>query len=145
MNPGHLKWSLDFAVGNTGLDDAHRELVDLYNRIAWACENDNGVENVRERIRAFLIYARWHFDEEETFMRRLHYPGYMDHKADHQRLLQDAADFVENFGNALRLEDSPAITSYFKYWLTRHMADKDCNLRNFLNTKESASESVSPT
>lgn len=115
MGAGHLEWSVDLAVGMTDLDDAHRELLDLYNRIVWACQNDGGVETVRERIRTFLTYARWHFGEEETVMCRLRYPGYMDHKADHLRLLQDAGDFVESFGEALGFEDSPAIASYFKY------------------------------
>jgi hemerythrin-like metal-binding protein len=139
MDASHLEWSLDLAVGITDLDDAHRELVDLYNRIAWACENDRRVENVRERIRTFLTYARWHFDQEEAFMHRLRYPGYVDHKADHQRLLQDAGDFVESFGGALGSDDSAAIASYFKYWLTRHMAGQDGHLKTYLKSAERAS------
>lgn len=139
MSPGELVWSTDLAVGIADLDDAHREMVDLYNRIVWACENDVGVETVRERIRTFLTYARWHFGQEETFMCQLHYPGYMDHKTDHQRLLQDAVDFVASFGRALGSEDSHAVASYFKYWLTRHMADRDTDLRTFLKTSKSVS------
>ncbi len=130
---------MELAVGVSDLDDAHRELVDLYNRIVWACDNDGGDKNVRERIRTFLTYARWHFQQEEEFMHRLHYPGYVDHQADHQRLLQDAGDFVESFGDALGGDDGAAIASYFKYWLTRHMAEKDGTLRLYLNAPERAS------
>lgn len=136
MHSGQLQWSLELSVGVNELDDAHRELVDLYNRISWACENDGGVEAVRERIRTFLTYARWHFDQEEAFMQQMHYPGYLDHKTDHQRLLQDAADFVESVG-ALGGGDCAAIAKYFKFWLTRHMAQKDGTLRLYLRPPQS--------
>lgn len=118
-----------------GLDEAHRELVDLFKRIASACENDAAVASVRERIRTFLIYARWHFAGEEECMFESHYPGYVEHRSDHARLLQDAEDFVATLGNALEPEDSRAIVRYFSYWLTRHMAQKDEQFRVFLNAK----------
>jgi hemerythrin len=128
-------------VGLAAIDDAHRELIDLCNRIVWACEQDTSVSNVRERIRTFLMYARWHFHEEEEYMRRNRYPGYVDHKNDHRRLLDDAGDFVENLGDALTWEDGPAIATYFSYWLTRHTASKDSKLRDFLEETDACTGS----
>lgn len=134
MGTRHLKWSFNLSTRLAELEDAHRELDNLYDRILRACENDTRVSTVGERIRSFLAYARWHFVEEEHLMSQLDYRGYMDHKADHQRLLRDAEDFVESFGGAPRSEDSSAIVSYFKYWLTRHMVGQDSDLLQFLNT-----------
>lgn len=114
------------------LDGAHRELLDLYNRIIWACHHEAGVIPVRERIRTFVMYALWHFAAEEELMRELHYPDRASHKADHVRLQQDAEDFVESVGDALRLTDMPAIARYFNHWLARHMAHHDEPLRAFV-------------
>jgi len=139
MGPETLEWTPDLETGVADVDDAHCELLGLYNRIVFACEKDGAVGTFRERMRTFLIYARWHFAEEEALMRRLHYPDYMDHKGHHQRLLQDAEDFLESFGDSLRLEDNSAIASYLMHWLTRHLNDKDGSLRNFLITKNTAS------
>ena len=139
MVPARVQWDDHLAIGVGCLDDAHKELVDLYNRIVWACEHDTTVSNVRERIRSFLMYARWHFGEEEEHMRRTRYPGYVDHKADHKRLLEHAGDFVESFGGALNREDGPAIASYFEFWLTRHLAGRDAQLRDFLKSRSGAS------
>ncbi len=134
MSTHHLKWSFNLSARMSELEDAHRELEDLYDRILWACENGEPGSSIRERLRSFLTYARWHFVEEENLMRELRYAGYGDHKADHRRLLRDAGDFVESFGGAPRSEDGPAIVSYFKYWLTGHMASMDSGLIHFLNT-----------
>lgn len=132
MVPARVQWDRSLGLGVGHLDDAHNELVDLYNRIVQACEQDNSVSNVRERIRAFLMYACWHFGDEEEFMRRIRYPGYMDHKADHKRLLDAAGDFVASFGSSLDRADGPAITSYFEFWLSRHLTGKDAALRDFV-------------
>jgi len=136
---GHVQWDDRLATGVGAFDAAHRELVDLHNRIVWACEHDVSVSDVRERIRTFLMYARWHFHEEEEYMRRIRYPGYVDHKTDHDRLLDDAGDFVTSLGAALTREDGPAIVSYFSFWLTRHMTEKDRALRDFLADTDAAS------
>ena len=55
------------------------------------------------------------------------------HKADHDRLQQDAEDFVESLGSALRLADMPAIARYFNHWLARHTAHHDEPLRAFMS------------
>ncbi len=116
----------------TDLDDAHAELVDLCRRIEWACEHDVSVATILERIRTFMIYARWHFAAEEGWMRAVHYPNAIDHQADHTRLLQDAQDFVASFGDALQREDGSAIATYFRFWVNRHMSEKDRSLRAFI-------------
>jgi len=139
MVPLRVEWDDRLTMGVGNLDDAHRELIDLYNRIVWACEHDTTVSTVRERIRTFLMYARWHFGEEEEHMRRNRYPGYVDHKADHKRLLEHAGDFVESFGGALSREDGPAIASYFEFWLTRHLTGRDAQFRDFLKNADGMS------
>jgi hemerythrin len=123
----------DGADDPAGLDGAHRELLDLYNRIVWACHHEAAVIPIRERIRSFLMYANWHFSHEEEWMRELRYPDRATHKADHDRLQQDAEDFVESLGSALRLGDMPAIARYFNHWLARHAAHHDEPLRAFMS------------
>lgn len=136
-----LKWDDRLASGDADLDEAHRELVDLYNRIAWVCENGGDAPVVRERIRTFVLYAGWHFAGEEEYMRRSRYPGFDAHKQDHARLLQDAEDFVTSLGGSLGAGDGAAIARYFRYWLTRHTTDKDQQLKAFMNGRARISPS----
>lgn len=132
MNLEPIQMGHEGADDCTDLDGPHRELLDLYNRIVWACHNEAAVIPVRERIRTFVMYAVWHFALEEECMRQLHYPDRAHHKEDHARLRQDAEDFVESLGEALKLEDMPAIARYFNHWLARHQANHDVPLRAFM-------------
>ncbi len=135
MNPDPVRfeWKDNLALRVTEADERQQELLGLYNRVAWACQHAASIASIREAVRSFLLYARWHFSEEEARMRKLQFPGYATHRSDHERLLQDATDFIDNFDGALGVEDSPAIARYFKYWLTRHMAEKDEKFQEFLN------------
>lgn len=120
------------------LDAPRKELTDLYRRIAGACDIGDGASRVRERTRTFLLYARWHFAEEEKGMRAVAYPNVAAHKAEHDRLLQDAEDFIESVGGGLHGADCLAIARYFRFWLNRHSAGPDRSFAEFLVTRDSA-------
>lgn len=131
MNVNRLRWSDHLQVGVPAIDDGHRELIDLYNRIVWVCRNEQTRTVICERIRSFLAYAQQHFRSEEQYMREVHYPEYVPHKADHDRLLQDGEDFIENLHTSAEADDAVAVVLYFKYWLMRHMTGMDSAFARF--------------
>jgi hemerythrin len=139
MDDGFLTLSESVLSGIADVDGPHRELIDLYNRIFRACNRGEAAAHIRERVRSFLMYARWHFRDEEERMRLVGYPEFDDHHRDHVRLLQDAEDFVESLGDALSRKDASAVARYFKYWLARHMVSKDAKLIAYLNGKTNTS------
>jgi hemerythrin len=132
MKAHHLSFEALQTIGVTAVDDAHGELLQLYNRIVDACNHGETMFHVRERIRSFLLYARWHFRDEERYMNHIKYPALFEHKAHHDCLLQDAEDFINNLGESLFGEDTIAVTTYFSHWLSRHMTGHDQRLREFL-------------
>lgn len=142
MNIGRLEWSDQLRIGIGQLDDGHKELIDLYNRIVWLCANAPTRGDLRERIRSFVSYGRHHFRQEEEYMIEVHYPEYIPHKTEHDRLLQDAEDFIENLGGSLSLNDGEAILKYFRYWLLRHIATDDAKLNSFVIACDAADTSA---
>lgn len=138
MDAGRLVAGECGVSGVDSLDQAHLELADLYNRIAAACEERQPLARIRERLRVFFLYAQWHFADEEEHMREAGYPGLVEHKREHDRLLQDASDFLENLRQPFRPEDAPAIAKYFRFWLSRHLADHDRALGRFLRSRPHA-------
>jgi hemerythrin len=130
----HNELDYEFAVGSRDVDDGHRELLQLFNRIEEACTNRETVSLLREKIRSFLVYARWHFAIEERWMSKMHYTLYAKHKSEHDRLLQDAEDFIDNLGESLTADDSKGMALYFRTWLARHMANDDLALKEFVES-----------
>ena len=90
-----LAWSDKFATGRPGMDHEHRQLIELIDglleRMAGTCTRDLAREFLGE------IYARIsaHFALEEKVMREMKYDQYEIHKADHERLLDQIRDIMD--------------------------------------------------
>lgn len=105
MNKYYLPRS--FSIPYQSIDDEHRQLIALLNRLAEGAEL-RAQQDVRLTATQFLEDMRTHFREEETLMRAVGYPRVEEHAAHHETslksmtgLLRDALDTGELQQNAL--------------------------------------------
>jgi hemerythrin len=126
-----LDWKDDYALGIGSVDYEHRELIELINRLYGEAAGGAAAE----RVEAFLgeIYAAIaaHFALEETLMRDRGYDQYRQHKADHERLLDEILDILDAY-TAGTLIDADTLASRLDTWFTKHFKTHDARLHRFL-------------
>ena len=90
-----LQWRDDFQVGIEEVDYEHRALIELINAThgqvgagASLASLDRALGDIHSAISA-------HFALEEKVMRGRQYDALGEHKADHERLLDDIRDFMD--------------------------------------------------
>jgi len=89
-----LEWKDSYSVGVEAVDHEHRELIDLVNRLHQALEGGADVEHVfGDLFRSISA----HFALEERFMREHGYDQVTQHKADHERLLDQLRDIMDDY------------------------------------------------
>lgn len=66
-------WSEDLSVGIQEIDEQHKELVPLLNRLRDAVVAHHGYAACSEILDQLAQYTRVHFIVEESLMRILHY------------------------------------------------------------------------
>lgn len=108
------------AAARALLGQDHRRLAERAGGLAVAIEAGAGRAMTRECIEGVIAAARDHFVNEEWAMRTINAPDYQAHKAEHGRLLRDAADMLKNFDTAFGPGDWPALASYFRHWIGAH-------------------------
>ena len=90
-----LQWEDKYSMGVPAIDHEHRQIIDLIN----ALYADLVQSHSEDRTRKFLgeLYAKisGHFALEEKMMRDIHYDHYDEHKADHERLLDELRDIMD--------------------------------------------------
>lgn len=125
-----IVWGPAIETGLAEVDADHRVLVDLCNvlliRHATATKHEIGVmlAELGDAISA-------HFEREERLMSARGYPEAGDHRAEHQRLLEEYGHQVDDWrSNVLSID---ALCSFIYLWLPRHIATMD----TFLNQKSS--------
>ena len=127
-----IEWRSDFETGVQDVDHEHRELVDLINQL----HDQMGGDADPADISAFLgeVFARIsaHFALEESVMRKHQYDQYIEHKTDHEKLLDDIRDIMDDFEAGEYAAYDEALSSAVRDWFVDHFKTKDARLHNML-------------
>lgn len=134
-----LHWKPNLSLGNVAIDDDHKRLIDLFNRLhfmALAGDDDQAVAEVLDEL---LTYVRVHFAREEALMRRCDYPGLADHRRCHREFAARLRGFIADFNAGPERFDMTTFYDFLADWLLVHVFDEDMKLVPFLETAHSQS------
>ena len=127
-----IEWRSDFETGVPDVDHEHKELIDLINQL----HDQMGGEAEPAEISAFLgeVFARIsaHFALEESVMRKHQYDQYIEHKTDHEKLLDDIRDIMDDFETGKYNNYDEALSSAVRDWFVDHFKTKDARLHKML-------------
>jgi hemerythrin len=119
-----IEWSDTLSVGIEEIDSQHQVLVELVNEMHDAIHQRRGSEVVRHVLGRLAEYTKIHFAVEESLMRILGYPGYEEHKVQHEELVRSMLDLqrkVATGKTAIGFE----LMHFLKIWLTKHIMESD--------------------
>ena len=119
-----IVWDDSIATGIELIDNQHKELIALINRLNSAMQQGKGKAVVGEILEEVGRYATYHFGEEEALFEKYGYPEIEDHKAVHRDLLGQANDFIERFQSG-QIGMSQDLFFFLKDWLVNHIKGVD--------------------
>jgi hemerythrin-like metal-binding protein len=130
-----IEWKEQYSLGVPAIDHEHRELIDLINALYASVEgsatNTTTATDSDITVADFLgeIYARVgaHFALEEKIMRDNDYDEYHDHKADHERLLDDVRDLMDDYEDGAYV-DMEEFGKRLDEWFSGHFRTRDARL-----------------
>lgn len=85
------------------MDDQHGVLMDTLNELRLAVVRGSSREEVTQLLNQLIDFTRMHFTSEEQLMESYNYPGFVEHREEHQRLL------VQLQESALKMQHSPSM------------------------------------
>jgi hemerythrin-like metal-binding protein len=121
-----IPWDEMLATGHAVLDNDHRRLVAMVNRLADRVVNHKGQDDYVSLLHELVAHTRAHFGREEQLMAECHYPDADAHKSEHARLLHDALEYMSE----VEKSSAPSVSMlyFFDQWLTRHIMTWDRDL-----------------
>ena len=127
-----IEWQDNFNIGLAGVDHEHRQLIDLINRLHDELISGKDQDRIELFFGELYTAISAHFALEEKFMLDQHYDRYDSHKADHEQLLDEISDLMEEAAT-LPLESlSEALSERLKKWFERHFHGMDVHLHRVL-------------
>lgn len=122
-----IEWKDEFSVGVAEVDHEHRELIGLINSLHDVIQTNADADQVLETLGEIYAQISAHFALEEKMMRASRYPAYGDHKEDHEVLLdelRDIMDEVEDDGSY----DERRLADDLQRWFSLHFRTHDAKL-----------------
>ena len=126
-----LEWSDSLSVGFEEIDDDHKNLLKLVNQLDDVVNKGKEGEVIGGILDELLNYTAWHFRHEERLMQTYGDPEFFNHKNEHEKLTQIAAEQKEHF-LAGDLDVENTLLPLLKNWLTKHILETDMKTGKFL-------------
>ena len=131
-----LEWRDSFVTGIQEIDDQHKELFQIINKLFDACSQGKGKDEVKNVIDFLSDYVVRHFATEESLQQQYNYPEYDAHKKLHE-------DFINEFSDIKKEFEAQGATPMFVMqvnrrvvdWLIMHIGRVDKELGKFLKDK----------
>ncbi len=125
-----IEWRDEFETGIEFLDYEHRRLVGLINELFdRQCRHDPEitVSDCFGRLHARIVA---HFALEENLMREKRYDNYAEHKAEHERLLEEFREIMDRYEDGAYSCQEEALAEHPRDWFVQHFETVDPLLKS---------------
>ena len=126
-----LQWKPEYSVGDESMDAEHQEMIDLINETYEKLGSEPDADQIEECLGDIFSTVSMHFALEEKLMRKSNYAEYQAHKDNHEELLDQIRDLMDDFdadtaAGATRLEQG------LSDWFAGHFSTFDARLHGQL-------------
>ena len=130
VRPPLLAWKSEYALGIPAVDHEHRELFDLINDLHASLFEPESETTVVDFLGELFTKVSSHFALEEKLMRDGRYTGYPTHKSDHERLLDEIRDLMDDYEDG-RHVDLDRFAAELESWFSVHFSTHDAVLHEW--------------
>ena len=122
-----LQWRDEFSVGIAEVDHEHRELIELIGTLQQDLQTGNNTQKIMLSLGEIYAQISSHFALEEKMMRDTRYQAYAEHKEDHETLLDDLRDIMDDVEDDGIL-DEVQLSDDLNRWFSDHFRTHDAKL-----------------
>ena len=127
-----IEWDEKYSVGVAAVDHEHRELIGLVNEAHDRLMRPGGEEAVMDFLGEIFARISAHFALEEKIMCARNYDHYDAHKTDHERLLDEIRDIMDDYEDGESFSEE-LLAQQLKMWFGEHFRTHDARLHRRLD------------
>ncbi len=124
-----IEWRDELQVGIPEVDDDHRALVDLINRLYAQLKTGQSAATIVDFLGELYASVARHFASEEEIMKSHEHPYYEEHAAEHKQLLDDICNMIDDYQDGV-LNDDQQMADRLDDWFCIHFKTQDVRLHD---------------
>lgn len=129
-----ITWKSEFAVGVQSVDFEHQQMINLINEIYDELATHKDADSIEQFLGDVHFAISAHFALEERLMRDAAYPEYEAHKDDHEELLDQLRDMMDQLVGDPD-EGFELLKDRLSDWFQNHFATFDARLHGQLENR----------
>ena len=131
-----VEWEAKYNTGIKTIDQQHKKLVMVTNELFESCAQGTSEANdaFKKILKDVVAYVKEHFSTEEKLMTDYGYPGYSDHKRQHEGFVIKVLEQVSLFEEGKKLVPNQFVR-FLREWLLEHIAISDHAYCEFFRAK----------
>ena len=126
-----LKWFKALEVGVEVIDNDHREMMNMLQRIQDAIR-EQSLDISKELINEFILLTRLHFTAEEKILEETNFPNLKQHRVVHGKLLAQAIDLGKIVLNATHVDELSEHLDDLAGFLFHDVIGSDMEFKSYL-------------
>ena len=119
-----LEWDDKYSVRISMIDEEHKKLFGILNKVIFAKEHKGNPEELWEVLSEMTNYALTHFKTEEAYMKEFNYIEYEDHREEHRNFHTETIAYHDKVIEG-DCQIANEIIEYLKWWLVNHIQATD--------------------
>src|ERR1700692_3308823 len=92
-----LNWKSEYSVEVESIDKEHKKLFSMLNELHDAMGTGKGSQIAPQILKGLVAYTQEHLASEQSIMKRIKYPDFAKHKAEHDKLTDAVAKTAQDF------------------------------------------------
>ena len=129
-----LEWNERYSVGVESIDEAHKEIFSIVNRLRKAMRTGgNSKWTASEAIKYLKSYTLKHFQDEEAYMLLIGFRDYENHKIVHDGMRDKIIPRLSSYLEVSDYSDE-SVESFLticEKWLHKHILGQDRELLKY--------------
>lgn len=134
-----LMWRKQLEIGDEVIDIDHKYLICMINTVELTMRIPEHRDLLPATLEQLVDYTHAHFKREESIMLTMNYPRYMQHKQQHQLLIQELNEIQQKIQakgeGDFSAEETSDLAKLFRHWLLDHLVKEDMLMKPFLTGK----------
>ncbi|MBC8270095.1 MAG: bacteriohemerythrin [Rhodospirillaceae bacterium] len=118
-------WTDDFLIGIAELDYEHRMLIKDINLLHQELSRHDSQDKIKDTLGDIHARMQAHFALEEHFMLENNYPHYIEHKTEHNDLLDEYTGFLVHFESEGDTPSYLQAEEILNRWIVDHIVTSD--------------------
>lgn len=119
-----MKWTDDVLIHIDEIDDQHRNLFLLINRLIVHKRTHGPQEELLDLIQVLVAYSQANLRAEELHMADTHYPLALPHSKEHLEFTANIQDFMKDYDREEEGLSAKMLTFLMHWWVT-HVGTSD--------------------